>query len=129
MGLARSAPISWAWMEMGLEDRKKSGLANFCNPAKRNVIPRKRRRGSRYQPVAMVPSGPRTAHSDQWAGSSGAPRRAAAARARLEAFDVTDPIPCSGTIPVGRILPGSPRDGPPDGAPPPGRWLPLSPST
>ncbi len=29
MGLDRSAPISWAWMEMGLDERKKSGLASF----------------------------------------------------------------------------------------------------
>ena len=29
----------WAWMEMGLAERKKLGLASFCRPAKQNVKP------------------------------------------------------------------------------------------
>ena len=33
IGLVRLAPISWAWMEIGLDARKKSGLASFWSPA------------------------------------------------------------------------------------------------
>ena len=94
MGLERSAPTSWEWMEIGLEERRKSGLASFWHPANRKVTPRKRRRGRRYHPVAMEPSGRRTRHREPCStGSDEASDRCAAARTRLDAFEVTGSIP------------------------------------
>ncbi len=94
MGLERSAPMSWAWMEMGLEERKKSGLASFWSPAKRKVTPRKSRSGSRYQPVAILPSGPRRLHMEvPSAAPSSDPCRAVAARTRRAELEVNGSFP------------------------------------
>src|SRR5271166_3442118 len=88
---------------MGLEARKKSGLASFWSPANRNVTPRNRRSGIRYQPAAMVPSEPRSCHMS--------PGVDLASEAELRVLGVADcwpggevevtaGLPCLGTIPV-----------------------------
>jgi len=35
IGLEWVAPSSWAWIEMGLDDLRKSGLVSFWSPAYR----------------------------------------------------------------------------------------------
>src|SRR5664280_1997808 len=46
-GLVCDDAMSCAWIEIGLADRKKFGLASFCRPAYTKVTPRKRRSGRR----------------------------------------------------------------------------------
>src|SRR5665213_1545626 len=84
-------------MEAGLELLKNWGLASFWRPAKRNVTPRNRRRGISTQPVTTVPSGCRMVHMGSWTAAAGRfCVREAAARARLDALDVTGLSPWSG---------------------------------
>ncbi len=93
-GLERAAPASWAWIEAGLELRKKAGLASFWRPAKRKVTPRKSRRGMSTHPVATVPSERCTVHMDSAPDVAvGAWDRAAAERTRLDELEVIVPRP------------------------------------
>ena len=80
--------------------RKKSGLASFWSPAKRKVTPRKSRRGTRNHPVAMVPSGLRSAHKSTGSGPTGIVPAPSDAAGACDAFEVTGSIPWPGTLPA-----------------------------